>query len=97
VRALAFNGAEVVYRPSEAVPMTQMGMEPGGTWLLQNWARAHFNNVYMICPNIGSVYVHPQMEYPAQTFPGARYIPLPKPSTRQTEQVRRLWPPSGEE
>jgi predicted amidohydrolase len=29
VRALAFNGAEVVYRPSEAVPMTQMGMEPG--------------------------------------------------------------------
>jgi beta-ureidopropionase len=38
VRALAFNGAEVVYRPSEAVPMTQTGMEPGGTWLLQNRA-----------------------------------------------------------
>ena len=28
VRALAFGGAEVVYRPSEAVPMTQAG-EPG--------------------------------------------------------------------
>ena len=41
VRALAFNGAEVVYRPSEAVPMTQLGMEPGGTWLLQNRAHAH--------------------------------------------------------
>ena len=26
VRALAFNGAEVVYRPSEAVPMTQVGL-----------------------------------------------------------------------
>jgi len=28
VRALAFNGAEVVYRPSEAVPMTTWGSEP---------------------------------------------------------------------
>ena len=64
VRALAFNGAEVVYRPSEAVPMTQLGMEPGGTWLLQNRAHAHFNNVYMVCPNVGPVYVHPKMEHP---------------------------------
>ena len=44
VRALAFNGAEVVFRPSEAVPMTQLGGEPGGTWLLQNRAHAHFNS-----------------------------------------------------
>ena len=43
VRALAFNGAEVVYRPSEAVPMTTWGSEPGGTWLLQNRGHAHFN------------------------------------------------------
>jgi beta-ureidopropionase len=64
VRALAFNGAELVYRPSEAVPMTQMGMEPGGTWLLQNRAHAHFNNVFMVCPNVGPVYVHPKMEHP---------------------------------
>ncbi len=42
IRALAFNGAEVVYRPSEAVPMTQAGPDPGGTWLLQNRAHAHF-------------------------------------------------------
>ena len=47
MRALAFNGAEVVYRPSEAVPMTQLGGEPGGTWLLQNRAHAHFNSLYV--------------------------------------------------
>jgi predicted amidohydrolase len=64
VRALAFNGAEVIYRPSEAVPMTQLGPDAGGTWLLQNRAHAHFNNVYMVCPNVGPVYVHPKMEHP---------------------------------
>jgi predicted amidohydrolase len=74
VRALAFNGAEVVYRPSEAVPMTQLGMEPGGTWLLQNRAHAHFNNVYMVCPNVGPVYVHPQMEHPYDIAGGNSHI-----------------------
>ena len=74
VRALAFNGAEVVYRPSEAVPMTQMGMEPGGTWLLQNRAHAHFNNVYMVCPNVGPVYVHPKMEHPYDIAGGNSHI-----------------------
>ena len=74
VRALAFNGAEVVYRPSEAVPMTQVGMEPGGTWLLQNRAHAHFNNVYMVCPNVGPVYVHPQMEHPYDIGGGNSHI-----------------------
>ncbi|MGI9116537.1 MAG: nitrilase-related carbon-nitrogen hydrolase, partial [Gaiellales bacterium] len=64
VRALAFNGAEVVYRPSEAVPMTQAGPDAGGTWLLQNRAHAHFNSLYMVCPNVGPVYVHPKMEQP---------------------------------
>jgi predicted amidohydrolase len=57
VRALTFNGAEVVYRANEAVPMTARS-EPGGTWLLQNRAHAHFNNVYMVCPNIGPTYLH---------------------------------------
>jgi beta-ureidopropionase len=74
VRALAFNGAEVVYRPSEAVPMTQVGLEPGGTWLLQNRAHAHFNNVYMICPNVGPVYVHPRMEHPYDIAGGNSHI-----------------------
>jgi len=36
VRALAFNGAEVVYRPSEAIPMTNTGYPGGGTWMIQN-------------------------------------------------------------
>jgi predicted amidohydrolase len=74
VRALAFNGAEVVYRPSEAVPMTQVGMDPGGTWLLQNRAHAHFNNVYMVCPNVGPVYVHPQMEHPYDIAGGNSHV-----------------------
>ncbi|HKA50953.1 MAG TPA: nitrilase-related carbon-nitrogen hydrolase [Candidatus Dormibacteraeota bacterium] len=74
VRALAFNGAEVVYRPSEAVPMTQSGPEPGGTWLLQNRAHAHFNNVYMLCPNVGPVYVHPGMEHPFDIAGGNSHI-----------------------
>ena len=74
VRALAFNGAEVVYRPSEAVPMTQNGIEPGGTWLLQNRAHAHFNNVYMICPNVGPVYAHARMEHPFDIGNGHGHI-----------------------
>ncbi|HBK54076.1 MAG TPA: hydrolase, partial [Syntrophomonas wolfei] len=34
VRALAFNGAEVVYRPSEAMPMTGSGYPGGGSWMI---------------------------------------------------------------
>jgi predicted amidohydrolase len=74
VRALAFGGAEVVYRPSEAVPMTQTGSDPGGTWLLQNRAHAHFNQLYMICPNVGPVYVHPGMEHPFDISGGHSHI-----------------------
>jgi predicted amidohydrolase len=74
VRALAFNSAEVVYRPSEAVPMTQAGPDPGGTWLLQNRAHAHFNSLYMVCPNVGPVYVHPKMEQPYDIGGGNGHI-----------------------
>ena len=74
VRALAFNGAEVVYRPSEAVPMTQVGTETGGTWLLQNRAHAHFNSLYMVCPNVGPVYVHPKMEHPYDVGGGGGHV-----------------------
>ena len=74
VRALAFNGAEVVYRPSEAVPMTQAGPDAGGTWLLQNRAHAHFNSLYMVCPNVGPVYVHPKMEQPYDIGGGNGHI-----------------------
>ena len=74
VRALALNGAEVVYRPSEAVPMTNWGAERGGTWLLQNRAHAHFNTVYVIAPNIGPVYLHPRMEHPYDIAGGSSHI-----------------------
>ncbi|UGS35997.1 nitrilase-related carbon-nitrogen hydrolase [Capillimicrobium parvum] len=74
LRALAFNGAEVVYRPSEAVPMTHAGSDPGGTWLLQNRAHAHFNSLYMLCPNVGPVYVHPGMEHPFDIAGGESHI-----------------------
>jgi predicted amidohydrolase len=74
VRALALGGAEVVYRPSEAVPMTQSGTELGGTWLLQNRAHAHFNNVYMVCPNVGPVFVHPAMEHPYDIAGGNSHV-----------------------
>ena len=59
VRALAFNGAEIVYRPSEAVPMTNTGASRGGTWMVQNQGHAEFNSVYMLCPNVGDFYLSP--------------------------------------
>ncbi len=55
VRALTFNGAEVVYRPSEAMPMTGSSYPGGGSWMIQNRGHAEFNSVYMVCPNAGPV------------------------------------------
>jgi beta-ureidopropionase len=74
VRALAFNGAEVVYRPSEAVPMTNVGYPGGGTWMLQNRAHAHFNNVYVVAPNVGPVYLHPKMRHPIDIAGGQSHV-----------------------
>jgi beta-ureidopropionase len=74
VRALAFNGAEVVYRPSEAVPMTNAGYPGGGTWMLQNRAHAHFNNVYILAPNVGPVFLHPRMKHPFDIGGGQSHI-----------------------
>jgi beta-ureidopropionase len=74
VRALALQGAEVIYRPSEAVPMTQSGPEPGGTWILQNRAHAHFNSLYMICPNTGPVYPTPEAKYSYDIAGGNSHI-----------------------
>ncbi len=74
VRALALGGAEVIYRPSEAVPMTAAGPDAGGTWLLQNRAHAHFNGVYMVCPNTGPVYSSPAAEHPVDIAGGNGHI-----------------------
>jgi predicted amidohydrolase len=46
VRALAFNGAEIVYRPSEAIPMTQSSYPGGGGWLVQNRGRSQYSLVH---------------------------------------------------
>ena len=74
VRALAFNGAEVVYRPSEAVPMTNVGYPGGGTWMLQNRAHAHFNNVYVVAPNVGPVFRTRGCEHPIDVGGGQSHI-----------------------
>ena len=74
VRALALNGAEVVYRPSEAMPMTGSGSTGGGSWMVQNRGHAEFNALYMVCPNVGPVYVHPKTEFPFNVGGGNSHI-----------------------
>jgi predicted amidohydrolase len=74
VRALAFNGAEVVYRPSEAMPMTGNSYPGGGGWMIQNRGHAQFNSVYMLCPNVGPVYLHPRMKHPVDIAGGNSHI-----------------------
>jgi len=74
VRALAFNGAEVVYRPSEAMPMTGSSYPGGGSWMVQNRGHAEFNALYMMCPNVGPVYVHPKMRHPFDVGGGSSHI-----------------------
>jgi predicted amidohydrolase len=74
VRALAFGGAEVVYRPSEAMPMTGSSYPGGGSWMVQNRAHAEFNSVYMLCPNIGPVYLSPASRHPIDIAGGNSHI-----------------------
>lgn len=74
VRALALNGAEVVYRPSEAMPLTGNSYPGGGGWMIQNRGHAQFNSVYMICPNVGPVYLHPRMRNPVDIAGGNSHI-----------------------
>ena len=74
VRALALNGAEVVYRPSEAMPMTGNSYPGGGGWMIQNRGHAQFNSVYMICPNVGPVFLHPKMKHPIDIAGGNSHI-----------------------
>jgi len=74
VRALAFNGAELVYRPSEAVPMTNFGGSAGGSWMVQNRGHAEFNNLYMLCPNIGPVYLSASSRHPVEISGGNGHI-----------------------
>lgn len=70
VRALTFNGAEVVYRPSEAAPMTSSTYPGGGSWMIQNRGHAEFNSVYMLCPNSGPVYLGANSKHPVDIAGG---------------------------
>ena len=74
VRALAFNGAEIVYRPSEAMPMTGNSYPGGGGWMIQNQGHAQFNTFYLVCPNVGPVFLHPQMKHPIDIAGGNSHI-----------------------
>jgi beta-ureidopropionase len=74
VRALAFNGAEVVYRPSEAIPMTNCGSSPGGSWMIQNRGHAEFNSLYMLCPNLGPMYLSASSRHPIEIAGGNSHI-----------------------
>ncbi|WP_024334760.1 nitrilase-related carbon-nitrogen hydrolase [Desulfotignum balticum] len=74
VRALTMNGAEVIYRPSEACPMTNSGGRGGGSWMTQNRGHAEFNSVYMICPQVGPVYVNDLCEHPMNIAGGHAHI-----------------------
>ena len=74
VRALALNGAELVYRPSEAMPMTGASYPGGGGWMVQNRGHAQFNSVYMVCPNVGPIYLNPKVRHPVDIAGGNSHI-----------------------
>src|SRR6266536_651920 len=68
-RALAMNGAEVVYRASYPHPAT--GNE---IFEIQSRARALDNNMYIVAPNMGTYYLHPEEDLPIDTFGGRSMI-----------------------
>lgn len=68
-RALALNGAEVVYRASYPHPAT------GNEYFeIQSRARALDNNMYVVAPNMGTYYLFPDSDVPIDTFGGRSYI-----------------------
>jgi len=68
-RALAMNGAEVVYRASYPHPAT--GNE---IFEIQSRARALDNNMYIVAPNMGTYYLLPEEATPIDTFGGRSFI-----------------------
>jgi len=68
-RALALNGAEVVYRGSYPHPAT--GNE---LFEIQSRARALDNNMYVVAPNMGTYYIDPTSDIPIDTFGGRSFI-----------------------
>lgn len=68
-RALALNGAEIVYRASYPHPAT--GNE---FFEIQSRARALDNNMYILAPNMGTYYLYPDSDIPIDTFGGRSYV-----------------------
>ena len=68
-RALALNGAEVVYRGSYPHPAT--GNE---LFEIQSRARALDNNMYVVAPNMGTYYIDANSDIPIDTFGGRSFI-----------------------
>src|SRR2546421_4709320 len=68
-RALALNGAEVVYRASYPHPATGNDI-----FEIQSRARALDNNMYIVAPNLGSYYLFPEETTPIDTFGGRSFI-----------------------
>ncbi len=68
-RALALNGAEIVYRASYPHPATGNEM-----FEIQSRARALDNNLYLVAPNMGTYYLFAEETTPIDTFGGHSYI-----------------------
>jgi predicted amidohydrolase len=68
-RALAMNGAEVVYRG--AYPHPAAGNE---MFEIQSRARALDNNLYVVAPNMGTYYLDCDSSTPIDTFGGRSFI-----------------------
>jgi beta-ureidopropionase len=68
-RALALNGAEVVYRASYPHPATGNEM-----FEIQSRARALDNNLYVLAPNMGTYYLLPEEPTPIDTFGGRSFV-----------------------
>ena len=68
-RALALNGAEIVYRASYPHPATGNDI-----FEIQSRARALDNNMYVIAPNMGTYYLHAGADTPIDTFGGKSFI-----------------------
>jgi predicted amidohydrolase len=68
-RALALNGAEIVYRGSYPHPAT--GNE---LFEIQSRARALDNNMYVVAPNLGAYYLFPDSDEAIDTFGGRSFV-----------------------
>jgi predicted amidohydrolase len=68
-RALAVNGAEIIYRGSYAEPWVGRGV-----WELQNRARALDNTCYVIAPNLGPGYLVPGAIAPVDVAGGGSMV-----------------------